>query len=174
MADSKLSSKRTFSSILQICDFLEKMRFSETAILEVVKRCYFTRRESRIFEYFPYYLQGYRQAEIGFFANMSQPTVSCTLKRCITKIRSFKKLLSPDMSYHIASIRQVCTPKACDVLFKALAGIRFRSLARQYKCTVFNISLICKYALRKLKKHNLPTYEWAISVLKFCNIVRRE
>jgi hypothetical protein len=158
-------------TIHDILTFLKNFDFSDYAIIEVCRTCYFTKREKKVFEYYPLYLRGRTQAETGYYVNMSQPTVSSILKRCRLKIVTIKNLLK-DAEKHLEVIRSVCTQNAYDVLCKALAGTRFAHIAAEKNCTVFNISLICSCALRRLKAIAPETYNWVYSFLRTMSIVR--
>lgn len=155
-----------FKSVDDIIRFLISTRFSDASFIEVIRNCYFTEREKRVFRYYPAYLSRvYRQAEIGYHTNLSQPTVSLLFRQCCRKLRIFRALLSK-MPYHWNQIKMYCTPKAQIVFSYALAGVRFARIARMLRCTVFNVSLICKHALSRLRIICPSTYYWAISILK--------
>jgi transcriptional regulator len=161
-----------FKTIRDILTFLKSFDFSDYAIIEVCRTRYFTKREKKVFEHYPLYLQhGRTQAEIGYYVNMSQPTVSNILRRCRTKIIAIKNLLK-DAEKHLEVIKSVCTQNAYDVLCKALAGTRFAHIAAERNCTVFNISLICSCALRRLKTAAPETYNWVYAFLRAISIVR--
>jgi len=163
--------KQTMQEIL---DFLKTFDFSDYAIIEVCRVHYFTKREKKVFEYYPMYLQHDRtEAEIGYYLNLSQPTISSIFKRCRLKISLIKQLLL-DADHHLEVIRTTCTENAYNVLCKALAGTRFVTIAKERKCTVFNVSLICSCALKRLEKYAPDTHHWAFSFLKTIGIVRTQ
>ena len=159
-----------FRTIIDILNFLEMFDFSDQAIIEVCRKCYFTRREKKVFEHYPLYLQGRTQSEVGYILGMSQPTISYMLKRCRTKIKTVRNLLE-SARYHLNVIREKCTPKAYSILLEALAGTRLAKIAKKRKCTVFNISLICSCALKRLR--SCPeTFDWVYTFLSMLGTVR--
>ncbi|MEM2174818.1 MAG: hypothetical protein QXI58_04265 [Candidatus Micrarchaeia archaeon] len=161
-----------FDSLTKIVDFLKTTNFSNFSVIEVVKNHYLTEREQKVFSYYLDYIEKkHRQAEIGYFVNMSQPTVSLLLRNCRRKMVIFRNLLLKAPG-HIDVIKSVCTPKACLVLDRSLASVSFTKIAKEMKCTIFNVSLICKCALKRLFKMNKKTYYWAYSFLKTLHILR--
>lgn len=161
-----------FDSFSKIVEFLTATNFSDFSIIEIVKNHYLTERERRVFSYYLDYIEKkYRQAEIGYFVNMSQPTISLLLRNCRRKMVVFRKLLLK-APYHIEVIKKVCTPKAYLVLDRSLASVSFTKIAKEMKCTIFNVSLICKCALKRLSKENKKTYGWTYSFLKTLHILR--
>jgi transcriptional regulator len=60
------------------------------------------------------------------------------------------------------------------VLIRALAGVKFVEIAREWKCTGFNISLICSGALRKLKKTHPDTFNWVFTLLSMIGTIRSD
>lgn len=157
--------KKCFKDINEVINFLELSNFSEFSIIEVAKKCYFTKRELRVFPYYVDYLEGRRQVEIGYLTGMTQPAVSDKFKRCIKKLRILKECL-PKARKYIEVIDKLCTLKGKTVLFKALAGIHFSEIAKEFKCSTFNINFICKSSLRKLYKNDIEAFNWTYSMLK--------
>jgi predicted transcriptional regulator len=160
-----------FRTIIEAVEFLKLFNFSEHSIIEVCRQYYFTRRERKVFDHYSLYLQGRTQAKIGYLMNMAQPAVSYMMKRCRTKIKIIEKLMkqAPD---HLDIVKKECTSKAYEVLIEALIGVKFIEISRKRKCTVFNISLICNGALKKLKKTYPDTFNWVFSLLRLIGTVR--
>jgi len=162
-----------FRTIIEIIEFLNLFDFSEHSVIEVCRQCYFTRREKKVFDHYPLYLQGRTQAKVGYLMNMAQPAVSYIMKRCRTKIKTINELMR-DAQNHLTIIKKECTQNAYDVLTEALAGVKFVEIAKKRKCTVFNISLICSGALKKLKKTRPDTFNWVFSLLNLIGTVRSD
>jgi transcriptional regulator len=160
-----------FRTIIEVVEFLDLFNYSECSIIEVCRQCYFTKRERKVFDYYPLYLQGRTQAKIGYLLDMAQPAISYIMKRCRTKIRIVNELIRA-ASKHLAVIKGKCSPKAYEVLIEALAGARFVEIARRRKCTVFNISLICNNTLRKLKRTDPDTFNWVFTLLSMIGTIR--
>jgi transcriptional regulator len=162
-----------FRTIIEVIEFLNLFNYSEHSIIEVCRQCYFTRRERKVFDYYPLYLQGRTQAKIGYLLNMAQPAVSYIMKRCRTKIRIVSELMrtAPE---HLDIIKKECSQKMYAVLIRALAGVKFVEIAREWKCTGFNISLICSGALRKLKKTHPDTFNWVFTLLSMIGTIRSD
>jgi hypothetical protein len=164
--------RETFINIYAIIDFLENYSFSEHAIIEVSRACYLLQREKKIFEYYPKYLSGKRQSDIGVLLGWSQGLVSILFTHCRTKIKFFKEWFSDDIRAICDSAKGVCTPREWSVIERLMAGIKMVDVAKEFKCTKFNICLLTKSGISKLKSKNQEAYYKIYELLSFIKILK--
>ncbi len=164
--------RETFINIYSIIDFLEKYSFSDHAIIEVSRTCYLLQREKKIFEYYPKYLSGTRQSDIGVLLGWSQGLVSILFANCRMKMKFFKEWFSDDIRSICDSARSVCTPREWSVIEKLMAGIKMVDVAKEFKCTKFNICLLTKSGISKLKRKNKEAYDKIYKLLSFIKILK--
>jgi transcriptional regulator len=167
-----MQSQFHFKTVVEIFDFLENMSHDENAMIEVVRQCYFSYREKRAFDHYPAWLNGKRQSDIGFSLGYTQGTVSMLLKRCKYKLQFFKEWFSFPVRDNLQVIQSVCTRREYDALLYTLSGKKMVEISKLFKCTKFNISLLCSHALRRLKGASPTVYDWAYSMLTLLKTIK--
>lgn len=166
------SPAQPFETILDIVDFLSGKRHSDHAVIEVVRKCYFSYRERKVFEHYPSYISGKRQSDIGFLLNYSQGTVSMLFKKCTDKLKFFREWYQSPVDLYIDQLKECCTPKEFQAMLYLLSGKKMVEISRIFGCTKFNISLLCSHALRRIRYKNRKLYVWAVTMFSILKTIK--
>lgn len=163
-----------FGSIDDVIKFLKAFNYNDSAILEVVRVCYFNRNEKLVFEYYPMFLEGRNQNEIGLEINKEQSKVSYLFKQCKTKLRFFKDIfVNYPVESYLSTMKSVLDFRRYFVMSKLLVNISLTDLAKQLNCCKANIGFIRNRCLRRLQKNNVEVYTWCWSILSFVFLIRK-